>query len=590
MKRLLYFALVLFFLFFPSSVSAQVSGYRIENFDSKITINKDTSITVTETISANFARSKHGIFRVIPVTYSFSGKTLNTRLKDISITDEQGIPYKYEKGRLSQSINLKIGDPDILVMGEKTYVITYRVENAIAQYGDHDELYWNVVGSEWDTSILASSVTVTSDFADITNAKCFAGRVGTTLQDCVGEFDAKSADFGSNSILGTGKDFTVVLALDKNNQLAFPGTLKKISNFILDNWAYVIALFPLGAIFFFWYKKGRDIRFVGDNIYYEPADKTKKTAGLFERKYLPLVYYPINGLSPSEVGTIVDERVDIADIVSEIIELARLGYLKIKVIKKKKLIFKNTEYKFIKIEKDSSSLKDYQKFLLEKIFSEKDIIMLSEMKNHFYKHLKEFKEKLYENLNERRIFDGNPEKVRGKWLGLFILFEFLAFILVILFVTTTYNFGPLIVASILSVPGIFLAVKMPRRTAIGYSFNRQIEGLKWYLKKGKWRLEVAEMHIFLEEMLPLAISLGVVDKLTKDMSALGVNPPSYFVNTNAALFASDFNAFQTSSTSSLLSAPGGGWSGASSWSGGSGFSGGGGSSGGGMGGGGGGGW
>ena len=72
------------------------------------------------------------------------------------------------------------------------------------------------------------------------------------------------------------------------------------------------------------------------------------------------------------------------------------------------------------------------------------------------------------------------------------------------------------------------------------------------------------------------------------MKGLDIAPPSYFVGTNAALFATDFRGFSTASASTFVSAPGGA-GGASSWSGGSGFSGGGGS-GGGMGGGGGGSW
>jgi len=596
MKKLLLFIFIFLFLFFPGSVFAQSEGYKVDSFKSQIEINQDASITVKETIDIDFNESRHGIFRVIPVTYSIKGKTLNSRLNVLSITDEKGVPYQYEKGRLAQSVNLKIGDPDTLVTGEKTYVITYKVSGVILRYEDHDELYWNVTGSEWDTSILAASAEVTSKNAEISSAECFAGLVQTSVRFCTSEMTGDTANIATTDSIGSGRDLTIVIALSKENQLVFPGLTEKIIYFIFDNWAYLAALLPLGLIFYFWFKKGRDIRYVGDTIHYKPKDVSVKTVGLFERKYLPLVYHPINGLSPGEVGTIIDERVDINDLVSEIVELARLGYLKIETVKKKKLFFNDTDYKFIELKKKTSELKDYQSFLLEKLFSGKEVIeykgqryiFLSKLKNEFYKHLSIFKDKLYARMNDENIFAGNPEKVRGKWLGIFILLEFLAFLTIIFFVTTTFNFGPLILASLLTVPGIILSVNMPRRTAIGYSLNRQIEGLKWYLNKGKWRHEIAEKHLFLEEILPLAISLGVIKKLTDDMKGLDIAPPSYFVGTNAALFASDFNGFSTASASTFISAPGSA-SGMSSWSGGSGF-GGGGSSGGGMGGGGGGSW
>ena len=85
-------------------------------------------------------------------------------------------------------------------------------------------------------------------------------------------------------------------------------------------------------------------------------------------------------------------------------------------------------------------------------------------------------------------------------------------------------------------------------------------------------------------MLPIAISLGVVNQLTKDMKDLGVEPPKYFEGVVINNFAHDLNSFSSSMTTNLTSTP----SGNSSWSGGSGFSGG--SSGGGFGGGGGGSW
>ena len=84
-------------------------------------------------------------------------------------------------------------------------------------------------------------------------------------------------------------------------------------------------------------------------------------------------------------------------------------------------------------------------------------------------------------------------------------------------------------------------------------------------------------------MLPLAISLGVVTKLAKDMKDLGIEPPKYFQGMMISSFANDLNNFNSAALSGLTMSP----SGSSSWSGGSGFSGGG---GGGFGGGGGGSW
>jgi len=217
-------------------------------------------------------------------------------------------------------------------------------------------------------------------------------------------------------------------------------------------------------------------------------------------------------------------------------------------------------------------------------------VSLSSLKNDFYLCLPGFKRKLYDGLVREKIFFSNPEKTKNKWLTISILAFLGSFLLLLSFSDSYANFFPMVLSVLFLWPTIWLAKSMPRRTAWGYSLYRQAEGLRWYIGKGKWREEIAEKNLFLEEILPLAISLGVVDKLTKDMADLNIKPPDYFGGVTAVSFHHDLGSFYKSSATTLASSP----SGKSSWSGGSGFSGGGssggGSSGGGFGGGGGGSW
>ncbi|KKQ51583.1 hypothetical protein A2865_01540 [Candidatus Woesebacteria bacterium RIFCSPHIGHO2_01_FULL_39_17] len=606
--------LTIVFLIRPSqSVFAQVD-YEITDFSNKITLQEDTSLLVEETIIVDFHVSRHGIYRIIPVTYSYKGKTIRADFKLVKITDESGSPYKYDKSRIGQSVQLKIGDPDITISGEHTYVLTYKVNDVVQRYDTHDEIYWNVTGHEWDTDIITSSVRVNSPFAKIEKVDCFAGSFGSTQRECNSSFSEKEADFSSSTILGDGRDFTIVVALNKESDLVFPGKAENLLDFMFDNWGYLVSIIPFAVVSYFWFKKGRDKKYASDNVYYEPDVKKIIDRPVFAREYLPMVYAPIQGYSPSEIGTVVDEKVDIHDIVAEITELARLGFLKIEKIEKKKLIGKVDDFAFIKLEKDTKGLAEYQTYLLEKLFdedttassikeiekvyrgdekklkenlklaSEDKYVLLSSLKNNFYKHLDEFKKKLYESLEIERVFDGKPDKVKQKWVGIFIILEMTSVIILFNFVSITANFFPLIFFGLLSIPSVIFAISMPRRTAKGYSLFRQIKGLTFYLGKGKWREEIAEKHLFFGEMLPLAIALGIVDKLVKEMEVLGVAAPQYFGGVATGAIYHDLTRFESSTASTFVSAPGGKWSGSSSWSGGSGF--GGGSSGGGFGGGG----
>jgi uncharacterized membrane protein YgcG len=577
------------------------NGYVIENFQSNIKVNQDTSLTIAETIQANFLIEKRGIIRLIPTLYTANGKTINAGFEIISVTDENKKPYNYSTGRLTESYKIQIGDADKTITGKHTYIITYEITKVLLRYTDYDEVYWNITGHEWDTPILKASAIVDSPFAKITKTNCFT-------KDCAVKETNNQFVFNYNKQINPGEDFTVVVALDKNNQLVFPNPIVKTINTTGDNWGYLFALMPLVIMILAWFKKGRDKKYLEGTIYYKPDNPTTKTVPFFAREYLPQVYSPIDNLTPSQVGTIIDERVNIQDVIAEIIELGRLGYLKIEKTTK-------NDYVFTNLGKDPTKLKDFQKYLFESIFKtakynaaeglseiaeeqepdktlkigDQKIVSLASLKDHFYPYLSEFRNKLYQNLAAEQIFDGNPQTAKLKWGIFYFLMMGLFFFPVMIFTATSYNGGPFGLYLLSVIPAFPIILNMSRRTAWGYSLLQQINGLKYYITLGKWRQEIMEKHLFFEEILPLAISLGIVNQITKDMQELGVEPPRYFSNVAMASFASDFDHFYSSSSSNLVSSPASSnSSGHSSWSGGSGFSGG--SSGGGFGGGGGSSW
>ncbi|HEX8923261.1 MAG TPA: DUF2207 domain-containing protein [Patescibacteria group bacterium] len=595
-------------------ITPATETYTIDSFDSKIRVNQDTTMSVEETISTNFLVPKHGIFRIIPYIYSANGKTIRAKISKIKVTNENGIGIPYTTERVNQSISIKIGEADKTIRGKNIYVISYEVSDVILDYGNGPEIYWNVTGHEWDTTIYKARATVESPYGKIEKTICYSGNLGGQEKNCTTKNSDSQAEFTTNETLGNNKDFTVVIQISKNNLLKFPGTIEKIIKATTDNWGYAAALLPLILMGYYWYTKGRDKKYSSGNIYYKPEKTNEENVPLLSRPHLPLVYGPIDNLSPAEAGTINDQKVDLKDIVAEIMELGRLGYLTIERTEKKKFLGNDIDYIFKSTEKDASTLTDYQQYLLESIFDSKTtegttnketekIIYkgeekLSDLKDKFYVHLEPLRKKIYDSLIKKGAIQSDPRKVQGIWFIMAFFLNLIAFMVIVYFVSDSGNAGPLGIWAIGLIPSMALAAFMPSRTAWGYSLYRQTEGLKYYVSKGKWREEIAEKRLFLEEILPLAIALGVVDKLAKDMEVLGLQPPSYFVGDSWGNFGSSFYHFNHYSYSTFISTPvstsyHSGWSGNSSWSGGSGFGGGGfsgGSSGGGFGGGGGGSW
>jgi hypothetical protein len=591
MKKILFAVLLSFFMFFVFSkpfVVQAADDYVIKNFQSQITLNQNTSLTVEEKIEVEFLVPKHGIFRIVPVIYSSGLKTIFAQLKFLSVTDENGRPIPYRLDNYQQSLKATIGDVSKTITGKQIYLIKYQINRVVLPYKDEVEIYWNVTGSGWETVIEKVSAKVISDFAEIKKVDCFAGQKETQEKFCQAQFKDNQAQFSASQPLGGNKDLTLIVALNKNNKLKFPGFIQKLGWGLKDNWGYLASLLPFILIFLSWLKWGRDKRYLTDNIYYQPENQNQRNVSPFERPHLPLVYSPIDGLTPAQVGTIIDERVDLKDILAELVELARLGFLNIKKITQKKLLGSKDDFLFIKIDKDTKKLTDYQKYLWEKIFEKGNEVKLSELKNKFYTHIGRMRDLIYESLVKQKVFPQNPYMVRILWLVLTVFLVGFAFFLTIFYTAVAVNPGPMLLFFPFLIPTFILSQRMGRRTAWGYSLYRQIVGLRFYLNLGKWREEIAEKNLFFEEILPLAMALGIVDKLAKEMADLGVEPPRYFQGMVLANFSRDFNSFNTLASSSLTSSPVS--SGRSSWSGGSGFSGGGGGAGGGFGGGGGGSW
>ena len=87
----------LFVLLGASSAFADNSTEVIDNYNVSVVIDKDATISVTETIKYNFGQnSKHGIYRTIPYKYKARGGSLRLEIDDVGVTDESGNSYTYE--------------------------------------------------------------------------------------------------------------------------------------------------------------------------------------------------------------------------------------------------------------------------------------------------------------------------------------------------------------------------------------------------------------------------------------------------------------------------------------------------------------
>ena len=145
-------------LLVPSS--AQARSMVIEQFHADSQRRTNGERRGTETSRPKLTGSWNGLKRDIPVEYHTPQGFNYTLLLDlVSVTDEHQAPLKYESARERHYTVFKIWLPGAQDT-TKTLILTYKVTNGLKYFEDHDELYWNVTGDEWDVPIESAGARV----------------------------------------------------------------------------------------------------------------------------------------------------------------------------------------------------------------------------------------------------------------------------------------------------------------------------------------------------------------------------------------------------------------------------------------------
>ncbi|MEX1119202.1 MAG: DUF2207 domain-containing protein [Terrimicrobiaceae bacterium] len=136
---------------------------RILNFDSRITVQKNGDLEVTETLRvvAEGNDIKRGIYRDFPTLYRGRFGLKSSVPFNVLEATRNGRPETWRVENKGNGVRVYLGNPDVfLAPGEHTYVIRYRTGRQLGFFSDFDELYWNVTGNGWAFPIERASATV----------------------------------------------------------------------------------------------------------------------------------------------------------------------------------------------------------------------------------------------------------------------------------------------------------------------------------------------------------------------------------------------------------------------------------------------
>ena len=591
-------------------------GYTIQNYDINMIVGKDNTFEITENITVNFNSERHGIYRKIPLRNSITradGTKSNNRAKitDINISEEYKT-YNEDGYKI-----IKIGNEDSTITGIHNYTIKYKYNIGKDPLKDADELYFNLIGNEWDANIEKVSFTIKMPkFFDQSSLGFSSGKVGSTDSSNV------TYSVNENESIITG---STINALNPGDALTVRLTLpegyfsRAKSN--IDVYSIVAVVFILVCFFIaykIWIKYGKNNKIV------ETVE-----------------FYPPEGYNPLELSLLYKGFVKNRSIISLLIYLANKGYLKIEEIEEREGLLIKRDVKLIK-QKEYDGLNKYEYMFFKGIFRDKNIVYMSDLRYKFYPRLNRIKRELNTEENRNKIFDQDSSK-KINWLTIIMIVIFAiitikpilecsnlpisigqiymicVFILILTCLTKekgykiiniiffliielaiVYNVFPkdysyLMVGTIGVICSIFIfifIILMNGRTPYGCEMLGKIEGFRRFLKIAeKPQLEslVEENPEYFFDTLSYAYALEVSDVWIEKFETILVKPPDWYKSTNDDFdihnFRSSINRTMSSSTLSMSSSPPSGGGGSSG-----GGSSGGGSSGGGSGGGGGGSW
>ncbi len=610
---------------------AQAGGERIDAYDVSIDIQRDGSISVTEQIAYDFGSTKHhGIFRTIPVRFHYDDRNDRAyRLHVLSVAGSPGTPDQYKVSKSGSDLQIKVGDPDRTITGRHTYTLAYRVEGALNGFADHDELYWNAIGTEWAAPIQRATARVRAPVS-LTRITCFAGPQGSSLPCQSSELQGDAATFTQDQ-LNPYEGLTVVAGF-------LVGAVPKPTPILEERWSFsrafsatpitlgvsglLLAVLIAGVGYLLW-ANGRDRRAIGSpvDIAYGTSSEGEQPVPLFEHGTYPVEYAPPDDIRPGQVGTLIDELANPLDVTASIVDLAVRGYLRIEEIPKR-WMFGKSDWRLVKLREADEGMMRYERLLLDGLFEDADEdseqepaeaeleqpedyevparpdlpipptphdhgiaqVKVSNLRRKFALRLRRIQNALYDDAVDRNWFAGRPDKIRSRWhtTGFAVL---AAGVALTWLAAARSHLGLVPIPIALSGLALTWASRwMPRRTPKGTGLVRRVLGFRTYIDTAEAQeARFQERENIFSKYLPYAIVFGLTEKWARAFAGLDGQVPStagWYVGAyafNVGSFTSSIDNFSSVAAGTITSAAATG----SSGFGGGGFSGGGGGGGGG---------
>lgn len=492
-------ALLLVGLFlFPQTSAAQTKDYFWESFNVEITVLENGDLRVEEEQTLVFSGE--------PFTYGYRNIPINDAgrndgLRDIGVREGVTI-FREDSSQAPNTFRVSTSKDETTVYwyfapatGQHVYTFSYTVAGGIRTEPGGDQVYWNAMPADLGKTIRAGQITITLPEgirAESTTASV-AGRENDGITTQVSE-DGRQVVFTLTEPRPAGSDVEVGVRFP-TGQLALTTPEWQQNEQVADVQALLILLFSIFVavvgpllVLLLWYLVGRD-----------PQVGTAVPDYLAE---------PPSNLPPAVVGTLIDEKAQIQDVMSTLIDLARRGYMTMTETKS------GRDFVFSKTDITPTDLRPYERAIMDGVFGRKSSRRLNDLKYNFSSKLPGIRKQLYEELRTAGYVRSSPESTRNNYGCLGILILTLAggsFWLASVFLSDSVATAlcPAFAFGLTGLVMLATAQFMPAKTALGAEEAAKWSAFKTYLQDIEKYADLQQATAIFEQYLAYAVAFGL---------------------------------------------------------------------------------
>lgn len=506
----------------PAPVSAQ-SGKTVlvKQRDAEITILQNGDVQFVETWVVEF---QYGTF-----TFAFREIPKN-KLREISDWSVSEGDRIFEKGLRTDSFSVDETDEKYKITWRfpatnqganaysdvHTFTLKYTLHGAMRVYPQGDQFWWKFVEADRAYTIASSRVILhlpqefPVDQIKATTYLNYNETYGARVIDGK-TIEFNGGPFPSDVFWEIRAQFPHVIPAPPEEWQKWDDYVEQTAaqNNLYAAVAFVVMLIG-GPLFLLvlWYLVGRD----------------KPTT--FAAEFLPKP--PDEDTPPGVVGTLLDERADLQDILATVADLAQRGFLRIREAD----AFGAPEYQ--RVANRKAKFEPFEREMMTALFGNSDRRTLDDLRGSFYYRINDLQNALYDEVVARGYFPASPLATRDFYFRIARWGAILTPVLGLASACVWILFAPLLFLPLLALEIFFIGLLglsrvMPRRTPKGAAAAAQWNAFKRYLAHVEKYTTIQAAQDKFAEYLPYAIAFGLERSWFTKFQQTNVPAPKWYV-------------------------------------------------------------